>query len=685
MEAETKVQVKSDVTPAYVPTQSERVATMRVLGDFLKARINSDKSYNQFNGRTLYEFIDDGTKRWNGYISPPSPLLDSDQSRIFLNFTRNQIISYLAKVAMSQVDSKIKAVNKKTGMVDQRFADVLKDLNRFSLDAENGDARYLEAALEVATKGTVIVYEGYRRETQEVKVPMDFDAETGQIKTKTETRVLFDNCYQQVVPLEDFYIANPYEPDLQKQPFVLWRKITTYLEAEREFGGYHNWKYVKSGPYTVSGDPTTFYRNKVYTDLSQDQCEVLKYWCRKKNQYIVVVSGVIVYNGVIPFKDGKYPFAKGIFEPFENFFFWGSHFPNKIMGEQDEMNTYINMMNDKTYGSLLPYGLSSDLDDLIEDDVLQVNKIRKVGDINKWKFDTLPGVSSGEMSMFQLIMNLARENSGEMSGAGSASTPRGGKLPVRQVLLKQQESMQKLSFNMNFMEDFERDRTELRIGHIMQFYSIPRIEKITGKTGKEIDEMVYRDVRLDNVKLSDGKTGTKIIKLIDDTTAGNPLKKSQLQEEMSVTEAMGEEIGQPTEVLAISVDSFSDWNLEIQIVKNSSFEKNEVLDQAVRHEYANWRFGVMQYGVPVDPQELVDWVDEAYDIDSERFKPKPQIATPGGAPTQISANNGQPGNPGGNPPAPAEAVAPGGSPGQKQAGPAKAMAPAKMPAFGDMM
>ena len=667
---EPKTEARGETSTERVPPAEERAEQNEIVQKYIAARTVSDKSYNQFNGRTVFEFIDDGTKRWNGYIPGVSPLMDSDQSRIFINFTRNQIISYLAKVAMQRVDSKIKAVNKKSGTIDQKFADALKDLNRYSLDAENGDARYLEVALEIATKGTAIVYEGYRRETQETDVPVSFNAETGKIVTKKETRLIFDNCYQELVPLEDFYIANPYEPDVQKQPYVFWRRITTYSEGAREFAKYPNWKDVKPGAYTMMGDPTTFYRNKVYTDLSQDQIEIARYYNRRENHYGLMVNGVILYKGCIPFKDGKYPFAKYICEPFENQFFWGSHLPNKWAGLQDEINTYINMMNDKTYASLLPYGLSSDLDDLIEDDVLQPNKIRKVGDINKWKFDTLPGVTGSEQNMFQMIMNLANADAGDITGAGNAQTARGGKMAVRQVMMKQQEAMQKLTFSMNYLEDGERDRTELRVSHILQFYSLPKMEKITGNAGEELNKMTFRDIRIDGVKLSAGRTGTKIIKLVDNTRIKDPMERGKLEDELSNEEFMGEEMEQPTYAIAMSVDSFYDYNFEIQIVKNSSYERNEVLDQAVRHEYANWRLGVQQFGVQVDAQELVDWVDESYDIDSERFKPKgnPQI------PMQ-NALGGQ-----GSP-----APAPGMQQAQPNQGPAQQMAPAKVPSFGEMM
>ncbi len=628
--------VKDPTPPTWRADDKEREAGNIALQDFLIGRNVTDKEYNQFNGRNRDQCIDDWTKRWNGYVPPANPLLDRDQSRMFLNFTRNQVISYLAKVALQRVKSKIKAVNRKSGLADQRLSQLLEDLNTFSLDAENGDARYLEAAFEACVKGTVVVYEGYRRQTQKIKSPMRFNPENGELEWKEEEQVIFDNAYQEVVPLEDFFIANPYQPDVQKQPFVLWRRITTYDEAFTEFGHYKNWEYVQKGGGpaggSVAGTATTFYRNKIFTDLSENQVEVLRYYNRRKNLYVLTVNGVVLYQGPIPRKDGRYPFAKGIFEPFDNSFFWGMGFPNKIMGEQDLMNTFWNMMNDKTFASLLPMGLSSDLDDMIEDDVLQPNKIRKVADAEKWKFINLPGVNAGETTMMQMAINFARENSGDMSGAGNAATPKGGKITARQALLQQQESMQRLGFSMNFLEDFERDRTILRINTILQYYSIPKIEKVTGEDGQQIENLLYRDVRLSGATLEDGTQGTRVIKLTGRTT--NPDERAKMADQLSVMESLGEAKGEPLEAVALDVTTLQNYELEVQVVRRSSYEKNQVLDQARRHEYANWRIAATQFGVPVNAKELVKWVDESYDIDSERFDAPeaPPAAPPGMTP-----------------------------------------------------
>lgn len=627
MEPEEKLNVTQQL-------EGDDVAVKEVLDTYIKARNVSNRGYAYFGGRSLYEAIDDWTKRWNGYIPPMNPLLDQTQSNMFINFTRNAIISYIAKVAMNPVQPKIISVNKKTGLPNKKFAEILKDLNTYSLQAENSDQKFLRSALECCTKGTVIVYEGYAKQEQKMKSPIQFDAVTGKVVWKTENRVLFDNCFQEVIPLEDFFILNPYQPDVQKQPAVIWRRITTMSESKAEFGHYKNWSKVKPGIYSIASALQTFYNQNQFTDLQGDQVEILRYYSRSENRHIVLVNGVVMYDGPIPFKDGLYPFAKSINEPFAANFFWGNGHPNKYMGEQDLINTFINAMADKTLNSLMVTGLSSDLDDLIEDDAMEIGKFRKVGDIDKWKWWEAPQVGQGEINMFNQIMSLARESAS--SDAGSSVTPRGGKMQTRQVLLRQQEVMQKLSFNMSFLEDLERDRTDLRLFHILQFYSIPKIQKITGLNGREVEDLVYREVQLTDTELSDGRKGNKIIKLIGDEHK-NPDSRAKLADELSVKESMGELNGTPTEAVAVSVDMFRDFDNRIQVVKYSSYEKNQAIDQASRMEFANWRMGTAQL-VPIkNPQGLIEWVEEAFDIDTEKFE------------TDAGGMQQPPGMPGANP------------------------------------
>jgi hypothetical protein len=229
--------------------------------------------------------------------------------------------------------------------------------------------------------------------------------------------------------------------------------------------------------------------------------------------------------------------------------------------------------------------------------------------------------------------------------------------------------MQKLTFSMNFLEDGERDRTELRLDHILQFYSIPRMEKVTGKKGQEIDQMIYRDIKLNDTDLRDGRTGTRIVKLIDGNIV-NKDTRTKIADDLSVIEAMGELSGTPTEALAVPISMFNDYNYQVQIVKNSSYERNQALDQALRQDYAQWRLSLAQI-VPVNAKALIEWVNEAYEIPADTFELSQQQTQQQQQQAMAAASGGQPGQPGqagmgGRPGTPGQAPTQG-----KQAGPVK--------------
>ena len=419
----------------------------------------------------------------------------------------------------------------------------------------------------------------------------------------------------QPIRLKDLYFLNPFEPDIKKQPEVLWRQLLSYEEAEKEFGHFKNWKHVKPGMVRMDPAAQTFYANEEESQYDTDRIEVLRRWRMGDARHVISVGNVVLYGGPNPFKDGRTPICGAMYEPYGIDFAFGMGFPQKVMGEQDAMNTAVNLMADKEYNSMLPYGLSSDLDDLIDDEVLQANRIRKVGDINKWKIDSLPGLTSGDITFLQTMLNFAQQFSGTEGGA-QATTARGGRLQVRQVLMRQEEMMKKIGFSSQFLEDFERDRTELRVSHALQFYSIPKIEKITGKGRKEIEQLIYRDVEVSDVPLEVGRVGRRKIKLFGNEMT--PDVKERISQELSVEEEMSEMNGMPMEALAVHVDTFHDYNYKVQVERYSSFEENRTLENAKRMEYANWRLSLANVA-PVNTQKLIAWVDESYELDTSEF------------------------------------------------------------------
>jgi hypothetical protein len=605
-----------------------------VVWDFW-TRANSvmGNTYPELKNRTLSDCIAQWQKRFNGY----SP---SNQNLMFLNFTRNMVIAYLSKVATTRPEIQITALNK-SGVPNKLLAEVIKDVNQATLVKENGDRKFFAIALSTVVKGTAITYEGYKRNCIIDEEVQDFDSETGEVVTKKQERVLFDDVYQEEVPVEDLMILDPYQPDIQLQPALLWRKLFSLEDFQEEFGQYENAKNVLPGIVFGAGN-TEFYGNNQNSGLQrQYQIEVIRFYHRLMNRHVIIAGGQVIYDGVMPFKHRKYPFAKSIHEPVTSMFFWGVSLPDKVSAEQDSLNGMINMMDEKTLYSLKPFIMSSD-DDLSDQEEIEIGRIMKVSDVNQYVIKEMPGVNAGESNYFSQLQAIMKETAGIYGGA-TAFTKNGGKLDIRQVMLQQQEANAQMTFSSTNLEDYEADRTNLRIKNIMQFYALPRIEQYGGRNGKQYKRLVYKNVTL-NTEI-DGEKGIKSVYFQNKPTEE---EINQTLDKMERAETTAEQNGDKVKTFMIDVSHFDNHTLEIVATRNSSWMKNQALDQQMRAEYAQQLIGfatqAQQMGQPVniDMQKLINYVQEAYDIPMGEFEQETPERQPQGIVPEVTRQPTQP-------------------------------------------
>src|SRR3990167_5477742 len=138
----------------YIPSEKDMASSSLVLERHLDMAKQRDVSNRFFNERNLIEYIDDSTKRWNGYVPPRDDTTFDWQSRVFLNFTRNTVVSFLSKAAMNLPKVAFSAVDT-MGSDDLRRSKVIDRMYQWSKNNEKGDWKHFQAALEATTKGTV--------------------------------------------------------------------------------------------------------------------------------------------------------------------------------------------------------------------------------------------------------------------------------------------------------------------------------------------------------------------------------------------------------------------------------------------------------------------------------------------------------------------------------------------------
>ena len=595
---------------SYLPSEEDQASTAFVFERHWAMAQLRDKSHRYFNDRSLIEYIDDSTKRWNGYVPPRDNQTFDWQARVFLNFTRNTVVTFLSKAALNMPKINITAVDK-FGADDTRRAQVLDRLRQWSLNKENASWKYFQSSLDTVVKGTGVVYEGYKKTKRKIREIERYDCITGKVKAKEKEIIADSDCYRLNIPIEDMFFSNIYQSDIQEQDDLIWARRMSYGEAEKEFRKFANWKHVRPGGFWAAVQDTPFYKESAYGDLEDDQVYVMRYYSKADDRMIVNISGVTLYDDPIMFHHKNYPFALEIFEPLGIDFIYGKSLPDKVAHDQDVQNTLANMALDQNFLSIHKPILTQDEDDDEDTIVLVPGLVRKVNDINNYRvLNELEGPSASVMTMMQLFMKQGNDDANSIQGGGPLVTPQGGKVTARQAVMQEETARQTLGLNAMMFEKMELDLAKLRIPNLLQFQMLP--ETLKEVTGEDTSKLFYKAFRLDDVELSDGTYGTSIIRVFPDQES----LPNQL--DLDVEAEMANIKGKNVEIKAITPEYIRNVEYDVQAVPGSVFNRAKATEQALTLEMFQAVSPFLQFGF-IDAEELFREVFKSFDRDTNKL------------------------------------------------------------------
>lgn len=572
-------------------------------------RDTMDQSYRYFNDRTLIDYINDSTKRFNGYIPEREGKYDW-QSHVFSNATRNKTMALFAKIGLQAPDVKIRAVDRKNNL-SKKASNIIHDCYEYSNVKSNASMAYFNETLDCAVKGTVVVYEGYKVKERKIKEITSYEPLTGEITFDEKTIRDYDDCYSEICNLPDFFIWNIYEEDIQNQSRIIWRKIMLKDEFKTLFAKFPNVDKVKAGQELSPAEEKEFYKEQWGTELESDSIEVLYCFDKDNDEYVIIANGVKMQDSPFPWNHKQYPFAKTVFEKFDVRFFYGKSLPDKMLSDQDTLNTLYNMALDKTFLSIFPPILDSTINE-IEDEMLVPGRRMPVEDINSMKELGIKSVDSSHFNMLELVsknIDLSSVSTTQQGQAGSGST-------AREVVLAEENARMLLGVFNFLLEDLVWKKAKLRIANILQFYSQPnKVEVFTNKGKDEIQEK-FREITLDNIGLEDGKTGIKKIRLTEELSPEKKLlrKKEISKEERDLKIKEGIDI----EILEVPASYIRQLSVDLSIVKNSGYLSSKSTDMALGLEYI--KYVTTLFPELVNKEALFEDLNEMYEKDTERLK-----------------------------------------------------------------
>jgi hypothetical protein len=628
---------------AYNPSKTIKDLTQAVLKDFQQGFDIMNTPYREFNDKSLLERQSEDQKSFNAYVEPASQDPDDAwKSTAFRPIVRNRVISIAAHVTGSLIFPVVEAQNP-NDQEDKDAATVMADLMEWSAEQSDYEKTFLYGVLAALVNPAVIIQTEYAETYRTIKDIQD----NGSWKEKQVLDDALSGFKDGIVPLDELFIGDVYEADIQRQPFLVRRKAIDYTLASAKYGDNANFKsYVRPGLQIMFAEATDSFYEQYDESLQDRLVEEVTYYNRSKDLQLCFINGVLVTDPdqPNPRKDKKYPFAKTGYESFdEGKFFYYKSLVFKMAKDEEVVNTLYRMVIDGTFLRLMPPTVQYGEEDITSSVVTPGTITRLSKDSKLEAINVGSDINAGYNALEKVEQSLSETSSAPLQ----AGQRQAGEPPTAFQLSREEQNARVMLGLFGKMIGFlVKQYGELRISDILQFLTVGDIDEIAGSGST----LKYRSFLLPD-RTSNGKKKSRRIKF-DPYLPSDPISEDELLEQSFAI--MDEEGG-------------LDSSVEIYKANPVLFRKNKfklkVTPDVITPPSDNVRKALMleEYdraiASPLANQEALyrDLLLGAYDAtkhDTDKYIVKQPALAPAGAPGSKKGGLAEvlasPGKPGGN-------------------------------------
>lgn len=473
----------------YHPSEDEKQVRAMILKHFVLGTTTLYTPRTEFNDLSLISRDQYDQMSFNTYQSNNGEPWDGDQigawrSRAIRPIVRNKCISIAAHATARLIFPKVFAYNRDSEE-DQDAARVMEDLMEWAADVSNYSHTSLMRVITALSSPASIGYTEYGEVYRTVKI--EKDDQGNWIEKKVLDKAF--PCFQDlVVPVDQFYIENFYEPDIQKQGWIIWRRVYSYSLAQTKYVDEDNFKYVRPGVQTIYDDANrTFYY--VYDpNMRKEDVEEIIYWNRTLDLKIILVNGIMMTecDSPNPRADKLYPFDKFGYEPINNRCFYYKSLAFKLQHDADIVNTLYQMVVDGTYLSIFKPMVNVG-GEIIASDVIVPGAVTTLSspDADLRAINVGSDLKSG-LETLQVVEQSINESS-EVPLSQGDQNPSG--TTAYEISRIENNANTVLGLFLQMIAKHVKDFGKLRLGDIVQYMTIGEVMQLEGE---EDAPMVYK-------------------------------------------------------------------------------------------------------------------------------------------------------------------------------------------------
>lgn len=560
-------------TSLYKPTDDEAIVRKMIIRQFTLGYQTMYKPRLEFNdmsviGRMTIDQMSFNTYQPNNGEAPEGDLINGWRSNAVRPIVRNKCISIAAHATAQLIFPKVFAFNDESD-AQENAAKVMRDLIEWSSEQSNYSDTSLNAVIAAVVNPASIYYTEYGEVYRNVKNEKGEDGKWVVEKMLDEDLSGFKDT---PVPVNELFIENFYENDIQKQGWLIWRRVIGYDLASVKYGDAPNWEYVKPGVQVIFNDANDNFYEVYDSNMRTEDVEEVIYWNKKMDLKLVMVNGVLLtdFDNPNPRKDKLYPFVKFGYELVdEGKCFYYKSLAFKMQSDANIVNTLYPMIVDGTYLNIFQpmvnYGSET-----IGSDVIVPGGVTTLSDPNS-KLEGLQLANNIKAGM-DTLMEV------EKSVSESAEDPilngqrPNGDSTAYEISRIEQNASTVLGLFIKMIAQYVKQYGRLRIGDIIQYLTILDADKITDNP-----KLVYKAFL---VKGS-GKFDNKKIQFTDDIPDEPVSEEDAMVQSYKVLQ---EQDRTGMEIFKVNPRLFRDLKYQLIVSPDVLHPRSEDLERAMKLE-----------------------------------------------------------------------------------------------------
>lgn len=478
---------KKDKISMYTPSAMERQCINEFLKDFRNGWQTMHLTRPEFNDMSLYQRYIIDMLAFNTYQeNDGNPMMEDRlggwQSQAMRPIIRNASISMAAHQTARQLVPKVFAYNQD----DEEQEDAAKVMS-YLVDWAREQANYPFMALyrNIAALYSPISW-GYSEYVNVYKKVKDGKNADGTWKYK-EILDEDESGFQHLpVACDQVYFANFFEREVQKQDFIIMRRIISYDKANAKYGHLKNFVHVNPGIIVVMDDANNGFYQVYDPHMRQEDVEEVIRWRKDTDSKDIMVNGVLLTEPYAenPRADHQYPFDCFYYLPINERSIAGKSLVFSLQSDARLANEFYQMISDGTKLNLFPPTVTTGSDktgtDVIvpglnlafSDPDVKINPLRTAdGPSLQTAMNTLEKIEASLHESSQDPIQQGQQQGGTPSTAYEISRIEQNSATVLGLSIK--------FFTFSHVIPYGR----LLISDILQYMTMPDAEKITDEGG----------------------------------------------------------------------------------------------------------------------------------------------------------------------------------------------------------